>query len=265
MRVELFISMNILALSDLHLEASNFTTPIPHADVVILAGDIGVGLQGLKWAKQIDAQVLYVMGNHEFEGYEYNHMLDQAREFAHTTDNIKLLQQDEIIIDDTRFLGCTLWTDFELFGISMKEHAKRAALYGMPEYASIFMKHKLLHVNDTLDLHKSDYNWLKLKLRTPFSGDTIVITHHAPHPNSVIEHYRHNLLSAAFASDLTDLLGRNKTWVHGHTHAGLDYCIDDTRIVCNPRGRNKTVNYSIREFDLYKFIDFTWDDYTSKP
>jgi len=37
------------------------------ADVVVLAGDIGVGAQGLEWARDLfDVPVIYVCGNHEY-------------------------------------------------------------------------------------------------------------------------------------------------------------------------------------------------------
>ena len=40
----------ILVYSDLHLEFSDFAPSSSDFDVVVLAGDIGVGTQGVKWA-----------------------------------------------------------------------------------------------------------------------------------------------------------------------------------------------------------------------
>lgn len=66
--------MNVLLLSDLHLENPSFV-PYPNiddipenVDVVALAGDIHVGTQGVAWAQKHLSQwpVLYVPGNHEF-------------------------------------------------------------------------------------------------------------------------------------------------------------------------------------------------------
>lgn len=247
--------MNILPISDLHLEISNFTTPLPDVDAVVLAGDIGIGLAGVEWAKRVDKHVLYVLGNHEFEGHDYDKLLDQLREAAAKTDNVHLLQQNEVVIDGVRFLGCTMWTDFEIFGSHWKNDAKLACLLGMPEYATVYKNKKLLHISDTERMHHSDRGWLKMKLRTPFQGETVIVTHHAPHAESVLPKYRKNLLSAAFASDLTELLGRNSIWIHGHTHAGLDYEIDGTRIICNPRGYHKMANHKLPDFKLGKVIE----------
>ena len=45
--------MKIRQLSDLHLETGPFTWEDQGEDVVVLAGDIGVGIAGIEWAKTI--------------------------------------------------------------------------------------------------------------------------------------------------------------------------------------------------------------------
>jgi calcineurin-like phosphoesterase family protein len=64
----------------------------------------------------------------------------------------------------------------------------------------------------------------------------VVITHHAPSRQSVQPRYRDDLLTAAFASDLDDLVTKAALWVHGHLHAPADYRLGDCRVVANPRG-----------------------------
>jgi calcineurin-like phosphoesterase family protein len=44
------------------------------------------------------------------------------------------------------------------------------------------------------------------------------------------------MLSAAYASDLSRLMGKAGLWIHGHMHHCVDYKVNGTRIVCNPRG-----------------------------
>ena len=64
--------MRLRVLSDLHLEHHDEGRVLPHveADVIILAGDIHAGTQGLHWAAAqfANTPVLYVPGNHEFYG-----------------------------------------------------------------------------------------------------------------------------------------------------------------------------------------------------
>jgi predicted phosphodiesterase len=60
--------MKLHILNDLHIEFEDFQSPVTDADVVVLAGDIGVGAEGLRWAEArfLDKPVIYVPGNHEF-------------------------------------------------------------------------------------------------------------------------------------------------------------------------------------------------------
>ena len=48
--------------------------------------------------------------------------------------------------------------------------------------------------------------------------------------------YREDLLTAAFASDLDDLVTKATLWVHGHLHGRADYRLGNCRVVANPRG-----------------------------
>jgi len=60
--------MKLHILSDLHTEFVDFDPPESDADAVILAGDIGVGLEGLGWAARHfpERPNINVPGNHEF-------------------------------------------------------------------------------------------------------------------------------------------------------------------------------------------------------
>jgi predicted phosphodiesterase len=62
--------MKIRILSDLHLEFRHWTPPEADADVIVLAGDIHVGIHGVEWARRSFPlnPVVYVPGNHEFYG-----------------------------------------------------------------------------------------------------------------------------------------------------------------------------------------------------
>lgn len=66
--------MKILVLSDLHLEFGKLA-PVHKdrridegVDVVVLAGDIAEGVQGILWAREtfVTKEIVYVAGNHEF-------------------------------------------------------------------------------------------------------------------------------------------------------------------------------------------------------
>ncbi len=107
--------MKLHILSDLHTEFADFSPPETGADVVILAGDIGVGLGGIEWAARRfpKAPVIYVPGNHEFYGHDIG-LTDQLKAAAPV--DIHILNNDTLELERIRFLGCTLWTDFNLHG-----------------------------------------------------------------------------------------------------------------------------------------------------
>jgi hypothetical protein len=44
-------AMKLHILNDLHIEFEDFVPPVVESDVVILAGDIGVGMEGLRWSE----------------------------------------------------------------------------------------------------------------------------------------------------------------------------------------------------------------------
>ena len=62
--------MKIHILSDLHVEFAPFELQVLDADVVILAGDIHVGMAAVRWAElllnQTSAHIVFICGNHEF-------------------------------------------------------------------------------------------------------------------------------------------------------------------------------------------------------
>lgn len=81
--------------SDLHLEFFAWTPPPAAADVVVLAGDISVGVHGLQWARRQfpDTPVVYVPGNHEFYGARLPDAIEDLRVQARRLD-INLLDSD---------------------------------------------------------------------------------------------------------------------------------------------------------------------------
>lgn len=50
--------------------------------------------------------------------------------------------------------------------------------------------------------------------------------------------FNNDLLSAAFAIDLTPVIeaGQPELWVHGHVHDSFDYHVGATRVLANPHG-----------------------------
>jgi predicted phosphodiesterase len=233
--------MKIRVLSDLHLEFQRWSPPPVSADAVVLAGDIDSGAAGIHWGREYfpESEIIYVPGNHEFYGSEMQDMLGKMRRAAKQS-GVHLLDADSVEIDGVRFLGATLWTDFALYGAEPKDIARSMAIGQsmMADYQVIRWKDTgPLAPDDTREIHGLQRAWLNHELSKPFAGSTVVVTHHLPHSKSVHAKYKGDLLNPCFASDLSPLLRPPvKLWIHGHTHESMDYEVEGTRVVCNPRG-----------------------------
>jgi len=229
--------MKLHILNDLHIEFEDFEPPATDADVVVLAGDIGVGMEGLRWAETRfpDWPVIYVPGNHEFYHQDIA-LIDEMK--AQLPDHIHVLNDDQVIIDGVRFLGSILWTDFALFGEADKFFAIQQARQHMTDFSIIQNGSHRFTPEDAIRLHTASRDWLAAMLAEPFDGKTVVVTHHAPSSRSVHPRYANDLLTPAFASSLENLMDGDRAalWVHGHMHESYDYEIYGTRVVCNPRG-----------------------------
>jgi predicted phosphodiesterase len=238
--------MRLLILSDLHLEvwreqAPQFDTSVSKPDIVILAGDIHTKGRAPAWAAETfeDLPVLYIAGNHEFYGETIEEAGDELRNECARFPNIHYLDCGEYVKNGVRFLGATLWTDFALFDPARTRSAMLDARAVMNDYQRIRVAaagYRKLHPQDTVRMHVRQRNWLDRKLSVPFAGRTIVLSHMAPSMLSVPQQYASDPVSAAFASNLDDLVEKADVWIHGHTHTSFDYSVGKCRVVANPLG-----------------------------
>jgi predicted phosphodiesterase len=228
--------MRIRVLSDLHLEAGAFDAPPAEADVVVLAGDIHNGTAGVEWAKRAFAcPVLYLAGNHEPYDGEFA-ATGAAIAAAARGSHVTVLDCDRTVIGGVRFLGCTLWTDFDLYGAAGRALAVEKYRAWLVDFRAIRYGDRAFAPDDSIGIHRRHRAWLEAELDATFDGVTVVVTHHAPHRGSIAPKFATHPLNPAFVSDLDHLMGRAALWIHGHTHRALDYVVRGTRVVCNPRG-----------------------------
>jgi predicted phosphodiesterase len=239
------VSMRLHVLSDLHLEKAPLkdvdVDVDADADVVVLAGDTDVGTRGIAWARKWadGRRVLYVAGNHEFYGGSLPGVIDAMRSAADGS-GIHVLENDEVVLDGVRFLGCTLWSDFEFNGPEGRHTSMRLSERVVNDYSHITYgpRDRRLQPADTRMLHISSRAWLAGKLAEPFEGETVVITHHQPVIRSRPDNRILRSLAGAFASDVSELMDgeRTRLWIYGHTHRAADLDVNGTRLLSNPRG-----------------------------
>lgn len=270
-------AVKLLILSDLHLEFVPLVPGATEAEVVVLAGDIDLGVSGIVWGRQSfpHQEVVYVAGNHEFYGHDWDTLLDDLREAARR-EHVHFLENDAVDIASVRFLGTGLWTDFDLFGADKRAEAMRAAQQYMTDYVLISVSRPQAGFEQVSGKRRSDgrlglvpelvrsrhlasRNWLQARLAESRDKKTIVVTHFLPSAQSVADRFKQDLTSASFASDLDSLMGNAALWVHGHTHDSFDYTLNGTRVVCNPRGycefSGSGIECENRLFDSEKIVE----------
>lgn len=226
--------MKIQIYSDLHLSFATYEPAVTDADVVILAGDIDIKSRGVVWANdKFQCPVIYVCGNHEYYGGHIDHTLRKMKEAA--APYVHVLENETLILDQTRFLVTTAWTDYSSTGDVVV--SKRAAWECMNDFAVIRADegYRRLSPDDLIAKSKAAFAWLTQELEKPFDGQTVVVTHHAPVLDYVGDTLPENLI-AAYANDWPELLDKADLWVYGHTHVSADFLKSGCRVVSNPRG-----------------------------
>ena len=244
--------MKIKLLSDLHLEFGGMDPG--EGEVLILAGDI-VNVkemtdgtpQGKYYISFLEKcannykKVFIVCGNHEYYGGRLDKTVDKLREITDVKDStITVLDNSVETYEGVNFIGGTLWTNYDCEDVGKMHTAKKA----MTDYYVIDINEngdKLLP-SDTIAKHKETLEYLNQQLRE-LDGPTVVVTHHAPHEQSLSGDYVNDELSAAYYSDLNEFIGTHKdnitAWCHGHIHHTNDYNVAGVRILSNPRGYAK--------------------------
>ncbi|MFG6084252.1 metallophosphoesterase [Paracoccus litorisediminis] len=246
--------VKFLFWSDLHREFGSYEHPveIPYPpkgvsheagqqnlrneiDAILVAGDLHVHEYHVPSLEEIQdawgVPVISVRGNHEF--YQGNfttlpaRMTEQTEEVRARGKPVHVLDQDVIVIGDTRTLGVTLWTDFAICGnqADMMFGARRM----MNDYRKIMastpgaLRDELLLPKQTLEKHLSDRAWLIEELNKPWPGKTLVMTHHIPVPEALDPDAGKGDYAPCYVSDLReDVLGlKIDAWISGHSHQAV--------------------------------------------
>ncbi|MEO6033577.1 MAG: metallophosphoesterase [Burkholderiaceae bacterium] len=271
--------MRLQLLSDLHLERHpDFAAqPAAGAEVLVLAGDIGsyqagsllqdddFGLERFSPRRAGSAwrHVLYLPGNHEYDGLDFDTTHARLRGICERL-GITWIEREAVILDGVRFIGTTLWSDFDALGpgpheaesgrggadpsrltrqLRQREKAFRAADFYLRKYTALCDGEPMMAAalrEHALVCQK----WLRDALRTPFDGTTVVVTHFAPSLRSADPRYGLTPGTAGFCNALDELLPFAHLWLHGHLHCASDYLAQGVeagrpwrcRVVANPLG-----------------------------
>lgn len=231
-------------VSDLHLEFQRWAFKpkyLEGVDVVIVAGDIDAiartgGARAQEFFNSIgNIPTMVVLGNHDFYGMDLN--LGHARwaSFLAQWPNVHLLHRDFAMVGGYRFAGATLWTDFSLDGTP--GFSSEVARVGISDFTEIGYRGGALHPDTMVLHHIEDRSFLNAIVRHD-DVKTVVITHFVPFRAAIDPVWAGSKLNPYFTTDCAEwLLHPNVPLVcFGHTHSPFDGALDQTRVLCNPRG-----------------------------
>jgi predicted MPP superfamily phosphohydrolase len=224
-------------ISDLHTEflrgkEEQFIDDLPIAeklDFLVVAGDTVVIASQPEYIvdvifsklSKMAEHVLVLMGNHEYYGSSKKQADDAFAGVLRNYQNVLWLDNEGITLSGVRFFGGAMW-------------------YPNADGLNQIYEHQ---INDSRLIRQ--FNWAEkenalftnaaLKFVTP---DTIVISHHMPHPACIDPKYVGSTLNRFFMSDQTEVIAtkRPRLWLAGHTHDRSDTTVEDTRIIINPLG-----------------------------
>lgn len=230
--------MKIQYLSDLHLEfdSKRKVQVHPEADVIVLAGDIHVKPTSLhkffrKLRLQKDISTIYILGNHEYYGHSFAPETVEEYRKACVDSGVILLDNQDVFIDDVRFIGSTLYSD-----ISRPESA-----FHVERLLTDFRVVDGMSLNTWQDRFNRDRKYLVDALEVNMSYSTVVVTHFCPlwMPDVIDPQFSGQMSNAGFHSDLHRVIEQYQPelWIYGHTHYNSpDVSIGRTRVVCNQFG-----------------------------
>lgn len=278
--------MKLHVITDIHLEfhkwRRTWDLSTINCDAHVLAGDIGNGFLGLDFALQkFTRPVVYVAGNHCF--YNQRPMQDWWRKARAKVagSHVHLLENESVILGGTRFLGCTLWCSYKLFGEDRQEELGRLAEKKSNDFANIFLTRRgpingdadpyafgvtrrrsgdRLTWKKVAEMHERSREFLEVELGKK-SGDwntTVVVTHHAPSSNGIEDPASPVDLDAAYASNLDHLIAKSDLWIHGHVHRACEYQgKHGGRVIENARGYEDSGPDSVHGFRWNLVVEVT--------
>jgi predicted phosphodiesterase len=261
--------MKIAVCSDLHLEFGGIILRnTDNADVLVLSGDICVAKDLLELGSPMSKSeaihdffkncsdefkhVIYIAGNHEHYHGDFRDTIRDLKYNLHYLQNLHILDKETVTLEGVTFIGGTLWTDmngedpmtlhsigsmmndFRCVKNSNKKVSFRDADGNFHERTAKFSP------EDAVEDHKKMVDYIRHVIENKDDQKFVVVGHHAPSKLSTHPRYQNDtLMNGGYSSTLDFFIEAHpqiKLWTHGHTHEIFDYVLNQTRIVCNPRG-----------------------------
>ncbi len=227
--------MKLQLISDLHSEFWDAPRRLyeriaiePDLDFLVIAGDLVVPFrqpesyveEAFAYYSKKARHVIYVYGNHEFYGSSLEKVKKRLAEVMPS--NYHWLENTAETIEGVHFYGGCMWFN-NADGLN---HLYKRALNDF---------HLIENLESWVYDHNRAFTAIGEELIRP---ETIVVSHHMPHPNCTPERFKKDQTNRFFISDQTKLIEEKQPryWFCGHTHDPCDFMLGNTHVICNPYG-----------------------------
>ncbi len=238
--------MKVRLWSDIHLEFGDMVfTPRDddHETVLVIAGDFHVGTRSFEYLRSLCSlfkAVVYVPGNHEYYGEVIDEVDHAIQKLADGLENLHFLNPGTVIIDGVKFVGATMWTDFNKADpYSMFMAARSMNDYRRIRYINSEGKEELLNPEVVVDINAKHRSFFHEELSKEFDGKVVAVTHHPPLEECTkTKFYRSDdpLVFAYANTGLEEMIECCDFWFHGHIHDWMHVSAHGCEIIAKPRG-----------------------------
>lgn len=240
--------MKAAILSDLHREFWEVNIPYYSSDIVIISGDIACPIQKsmdflVSYANKLQKPVIAVLGNHDFYKSNIDEALLYAKSRALESRYLHFLENSSCVIENIKFIGCTLWTDFSYNtggNISLQEDNAYFAQTRICDFA--YIKHgkanKIFSAMKCINLYQESIRYIESEIQRTTEEKIVIVTHFGIDKLCSQPIHRGDQLQSYFISNIEGILSRYKidVWIYGHTHYSNDFKVGKTRVIGNHIG-----------------------------
>ena len=225
---------------------------------LVIAGDLWTDLKFFKqneesWLALVAKQFKYVvivLGNHDYWDSNIDTIHERANKLLANKDlypNVHLLEIGSVVLDQVKFVGGTLWTDYgnnnplsKLQAVNyMNDYRKiKKSVPDLDSYFSLSYKvtpdylHKIFNkTKKFLFDNEKDYEDQVLGAMCVTATSTMSVNAKYCNKQDIIANtWYYSQLDYSIMDSQYDY------WIHGHMHDPVEYMLGKCKVMCNPRG-----------------------------
>lgn len=188
--------------------------------------------------------IVCVLGNHDYWDRNVLYEAQKIKESikAQGLTNVFLLERDAVVLDQVKFIGGTLWTDFNRHDPMVMHMAP--SIMNDYKYMRYGRDYRRCRPSDLYEIHMNTKSFIFENAKRDYPEQKVaVVTHMAPSYQSVSHNYRqpwHATMNYLYYTDLEKRIMADGQdidyWFHGHMHHSDSYYIGNVNVIINARG-----------------------------